>query len=116
MPIAELPDKLFTDEVFKAGFRGVFVGGCIKRKEGSSFRGKAHAHYCRGKWSEQKYGGWICIRSTKRAKQINLLKHELAHIITNEGHTKKFYQCIRRLGGSITSNDKIIAPVSTKNL
>lgn len=112
MPTAELPHDLLTDEVFKAGFRGIFVGGCVKRKEGSSFRGSAHAH-CDKKYP---YFGWICIRSARRAKQRSLLIHELAHIITRQGHTRKFYQCIRRLGGRITRNDRRTAPKSTKGL
>ncbi len=116
MPVVKLPDNLFTDEVFKAGFRGVFVGGCIERKEGSSFRAKAHAHFVKYKGKYQKYGGWICIRSMKRAYDQNLLKHELAHIITGQGHTKKFYQCVRRLGGRITKNNRRIAPVSTRGI
>jgi len=116
MPVAELPKELLTEEVFKSGFRGIFVGGCIERKEGSSFRGKAHAHYVKYKGKHQKYGGWICIRSAKRLKQKNLLIHELAHIITGQGHTKKFYECVRRLGGSITKNDRRIAPKATRGL
>ena len=117
MPVVDLPDYLMTDEVFKAGFRGIFVGGCIERKEGSSFRAMAHAHWVRNKKGElMPYGGWICIRSAKRAKQKNLLIHEVAHIITGEGHSRKFYECVRRLGGSITKHDRRISPVSTKGL
>ena len=110
MPIAELADELFTDEVFKAGFRGIFHGGCIERKEGSSFRAKAHAHI------KGNYKGWICFRSAKRLKQKWIVIHELAHVITGHGHSKKFYQCVRRLGGKITANDRRISPVSTKGI
>jgi len=116
MPNIELPKELLTDEVFKSGFRGVFVGGCICRKEGSSFRAKAHAHYVKHKGKHQTYGGWICIRSMKRATNKNLLIHELAHIITGQGHSRKFYECVRRLGGRIDKNDRRIAPVSTRGL
>ena len=116
MPVAELPKELLTNEVFKAGFRGIFVGGCIERKEGSSFRAKAHAHLVKHKGKYSKYGGWICIRSAKRLSQINLLRHELAHIIVGQGHTKKFYECVRRIGGSITKNDRRIASVATRGL
>jgi len=110
MPIFNLPDDLFTDEVFKAGFRGIFYGGCIERKEGSSFRRRAHAH-CN---KSDPYFGWICIRSKKRLNQKSLMIHELAHIITRQGHTKKFYETVRRLGGRIGKNDRRIAPKSTR--
>jgi len=121
MPIAELPDELMTDEVFKSGFRGLFVGGCIERKEGSSFRAKAHAHYIRhghnvNKGELQKYGGWICIRSAKRINQRGLLIHELSHLVANCGHTRKFYETVRRLGGTITKNDRRVSPQGTKGL
>jgi hypothetical protein len=112
MPIANLPDELMTDEVFKAGFRGIFVGGCIVRKEGSSFRATAHMHMD----PKYPYFGWICIRGKKRAAQKSLLIHELAHLISKEGHTRKFYETVRRLGGRITGNDRRIAPKSTKGL
>lgn len=123
MPVYELPDELMTDEVFKSGFRGIFYGGCIDHshngmKEGTSFRAKAHAHlvrYTRGKKKGEliPYGGWICFRGKKRLNQKGIMIHELAHIITNQGHTKKFYECVRRLGGRIDSNDRRIAPVAT---
>lgn len=126
MPIAELPKDLMTDEVFKSGFRGIFYGGCIDHshnghKEGTSFRAKAHAHLVRkthgkNKGELQKYGGWICYRSAKRLGSRNLIIHELSHIITNEGHSRKFYECVRRLGGKIDRNDRRIAPKATRGV
>src|SRR3990167_9377516 len=106
MPTADLPDKFASGElgdlVFKSGFRGIFYGGCIERKEGSSFRAKAHAH-C---FKADKYFGWICYRSAKRLSDRRLLIHELSHILTKNGNTRKFYKCVRRLGGKITKNDR----------
>jgi len=72
--------------------KGIFIGGCIKRGEGSSFRAKAHAH-C---FDNDKYKGWICVRSLKRVykpetkEPSNLIMHELAHIITKHGHDDKW--------------------------
>ena len=76
---------------------GIFVGGCIKRGEGSSFRAKAHAH----NQKNTSHYGWICVRSLKRigdyvsnddgslsvVKPSRVLWHEYAHILTpNHGH------------------------------
>lgn len=96
MPLIETPIKFLTEEIFKSGFRGIFVGGCIERKEGSSFRRKAHAH-C---YKTDKYFGYICVRSTKRLYNLKgnaslLLWHELAHITTRDGHGRKFYLWLR---------------------
>ena len=77
---------------------GVFVGGCVDRGEGSSFRAKAHAHT----GSNGRNYHWICVRSIKRVgdyvlnasegwdgdvtKPSRLMMHELAHILTDHGH------------------------------
>ena len=112
MPVADLPDKVMEqhgDLIFKSGFRGVFYDGCIERKEGSSFRRKAHAH------TKGAYAGWICFRSIKRVYS-SILQHELAHIITRQGHTRKFYECVRSIGGRIDRNDRRVAPLATRGL
>ncbi len=89
---------------------GIFVGGCVERGEGSSFRAKAHAHI------KGDYAGWICYRSIKRLKdlditynaggdfegQINnsneLLIHEYCHIKGRCGHTAKFRKLMQEYG------------------
>lgn len=85
--------------------KGVFVGGCVERGDGSSFRAKAHAHWVNGKDSDS----WICVRSAKRlynakGEPSNIMKHELAHIITGKGHTQVWADKLRQLGGSIPKN------------
>ena len=79
----------------------VFVGGCVSRGDGSSFRSSAHAHS-----SKCKDAGWICVRSKKPetlrlpdGEPTNLMKHEYAHILVDEGHTKKFWETLYKLGG-----------------
>ncbi len=77
--------------------KGIFVGGCVKRGEGSRFRAKAHAHNKKG----TEFFGWICVLSKKRLgdyvindngefeliKPSRLMWHEYAHILTpNHGH------------------------------
>lgn len=80
---------------------GVFVGGCVARGDGSSFRARAHAHW------NGRFAGWICVRSAKRlytpsGGASNLLLHELAHILTKQGHTDKFREVFKMLGGRRT--------------
>ena len=101
MPVVEFPEF----EKYKAqGFKGVFVGGCVERGDGSSFRAKAHAHntlYIKvgssivkdehGNPKAWKHFGWICVRSAKRlytrpGQPSNLMWHELCHILT-PGHS-----------------------------
>ena len=101
MPVVEFPEF----EKYKTqGFKGVFVGGCVERGDGSSFRAKAHAHnepYIKvfgsivkdehGSPKVWKHFGWICVRSAKRlytrpGQPSNLMWHELCHILT-PGHS-----------------------------
>ena len=71
------------------GVKGIFVGGCVLRGEGSSFRAKAHAHAIipgtRNYYGDGKFLGWVCVRSAQRlftssGKISQLLWHETAHI------------------------------------
>lgn len=77
---------------------GVFVGGCVERGVGSSFRARAHAH------TNGKHQGWICIRGWRRLYQRGLMLHELAHILTRQGHTDKWRACLRELGGRVDAH------------
>ena len=85
---------------------GVCVGGCIyngkwskgariKDKDGKPIRCKdgkylreppasAHAH------TSGYYKGVICFHTAEDLKKDTTAKHELAHVITGEGHTKKW--------------------------
>ena len=101
MPIVNFPE---FEQYKTQGFRGVFVGGCIERGDGSSFRAKAHAHnepYIKvgssivkdehGNPKMREHFGWICVRSAKRlytrpCQPSNLMWHELCHILT-PGHS-----------------------------
>jgi hypothetical protein len=93
MPIVNFPEF----EQYKAqGYKGTFVGGCVERGEGSSFRRKAHAHCFR----QDKHMGWICVRSAKRlydkqGRASLLMWHEMSHVITKDGHGRKFYMWLR---------------------
>jgi hypothetical protein len=83
---------------------GIFVGGCVSRGEGSSFRAKAHAHT-----SRHRNPYWICVRSAKRlwnedGSPSALLWHEYAHILSDAGHTAKWRAVMAKLGQPISEN------------
>lgn len=77
--------------------KGVFVGGCVERGDGSSFRASAHAH------SEGAWKGWICVRGAlegrggEKLRDLPLMVHELAHIASNAGHTGKWRRAYTQL-------------------
>lgn len=100
----------------------IFIGGCIERGIGSSFRHTAHAHnsthYGKLKVIDPDFGT-ICFRSIKRIgryktieyedgsitikiiKPSQTLLHEIAHILTpNHGHDKKWLEEYIKLGAS----------------
>jgi hypothetical protein len=87
--------------------KGVFIGGCVQRGVGSSFRAKAHAH----NEKTDPYFGWICLRSIKRAGEVKgnvittpsqLLWHEYAHILTpNHFHDDAWRKKMKELGQPI---------------
>jgi len=79
----------------------IFVGGCISRGEGSRFRAKAHAHLSYGNPNREPNPGWICFLSAKRLSSKELCLHEMAHILTNNFHTKKWREKLLEIGGTL---------------
>lgn len=79
-----------------AVIRAIFVGGCIRRGVGSSFRRQAHAHTGPGE-----HQGIVCVRSHRRlfaaarngdgewsstARPSRLMWHEYAHLLVGPKH------------------------------
>jgi hypothetical protein len=92
---------------------GICVGSCIltgKWSKGERIKGKdnkyirddygkyirmpssAHAH------TNGPVKGYICLRSFDDLKKGTTIKHELSHVITGEGHTKKWAEKYVELG------------------
>jgi hypothetical protein len=93
----------------------VFIGGCVERGIGSSFRHQAHAHNS----IEDENFGYLCIRSIKRigryeeiknedgtvtikvTKPSQLLLHEVAHILSpGSYHNKTWLSRYIEIGAS----------------
>ena len=88
----QYPDSL---KPHAAHIKGIFVCGCISRGEGSRFRAKAHAH------TTGKHKGWLCVLSAKRLPEPMLMLHEVAHLISEEGHTAKWRETVLTIGGTL---------------
>ena len=105
--LIETPREFLSEQIWHTGFRGIFIDGCIERKEGSSFRAKAHAHT--GK--KDPYFGYICFRSAKRLYKTNgrpsrLMIHEIAHFLTPlEWHSKRYNKKRLELQKNIESEE-----------
>ena len=87
----------------------VFVGGCVERGEGSSFRAKAHAHNDK----RDSHFGWICFRSGKRlftatGNPSQLLLEEIAHILApGQPHNATWVRRYQELGAPLSKELKV---------
>lgn len=95
------PRRLWPEWLRHPYVEGIFVGGCVERGVGSSFRAKAHAHV------KGSFAGWICFRKRERLEDRMLCLHELAHVITREGHTKNWRACVLRIGGTLDATESM---------
>lgn len=72
---------------------GVYVGCCVET--GRRFRHKAHAH------TDGEYVGWICYLSRKWLHVPEVALHELAHVLTECGHTDRWRAKVLEIGGTL---------------
>jgi len=109
MPILIGEPLDILEKVWKHGYRGTFLGGCIERKEGSNIRSSAHVH-C---GNTDPFFGWVCIKSKKEGRVVrdgkatNLWKHELANLMSVKqgGYGKAFCKALVELGGRVFKYD-----------
>jgi hypothetical protein len=87
--------------------KGISVGSCVCKVYDSHDIGKtdhAHAHLKPRLESERKEGpwaGWLCVRSLTALNNKPLMLHELAHLLTNEGHNDKWRRKLLKIGGTL---------------
>lgn len=94
MPI--VPRRDWPERLRRAwSLKGIFTGGCVRFGPGSSFRHKAHAH------TLGPYTGWICVRKADRVNDLNLMLHELAHLIAGCEHNDAWRATVLQLGGTL---------------
>lgn len=90
LPRSDWPADLQHPEV-----RGIAVGGCIDNRRRRGLRHLAHAH------THGLQRGWICFRSDTVLADASTRLHELAHVVTREGHTKRWRAFLLQIGGTL---------------
>jgi hypothetical protein len=93
--IRALAPELWPEDLRHEAVRGVAVGGC--GPEGSRIHDPdiAHAH------TDGLSRGWICFGSEAALADRQTRLHELAHVVTGDGHTARWRACLLSLGGSL---------------
>lgn len=104
VPYGVLARDAWPSSLRHPAVKGVFVGGCVERGVGSSYRRvKAHTHiggpYC----------GWICFLSRRWLDCEPLLLHELAHAVTRERHVRTWREYLLAIGGTIKAVKGVMA-------
>lgn len=103
-------DLFLLNKFFKRfkEIKGFYIGKtCLF--DGHKIKERAHAHIPSDKGG--RCVGWICIRDGQYLWTINnkpsmLLLHEVAHILSDSGHNKKWRETYHKLGGKLYWNDK----------
>lgn len=89
-----LPRSAWPEDLRHPEVKGVCVGGCVVS---GKRLGSLHAHaHIRGE-----HRGWICFRSAQTLAEVTTRKHELAHVVTREGHTRRWREFLLQIGGTL---------------
>ena len=89
-----LPRSAWPADLLHPEVKGVCVGGCAATGKRLGSR-HAHAH------TEGPHRGWICFRSPQTYAEKSTRLHELAHVVTREGHTKRWREFLLQIGGTL---------------
>lgn len=100
----------FTDDEFgevpvlpdMPGVKGIFLGGCVDTRQPGNISKRcsalAHAHI------SGRNKGWVCFQLPEYyhdPKHRWVRMHELAHIMSGQGHTDKWREAMMKLGQEI---------------
>jgi hypothetical protein len=89
-----LPRSAWPADLQHPEVKGIAVGGCGPK---GTRLGRLHAHaHTRGESR-----GWICFRSNVSFAEKMTRLHELAHVVTREGHTKHWREFLLQIGGTL---------------
>ena len=89
-----LPRSAWPADLQHPEVHGVCIGGCaVTGKRLGSLHAHAHTH--------DAYRGWICFRSRVTFAERLTRLHELAHVVTREGHTKRWREFLLQIGGTL---------------
>ena len=89
-----LPRSAWPTDLRHPEVKGVCVGGCAATGKRLG-RLHAHAH------THGAHRGFICFRSAQTLAEVTTRKHELAHVVTREGHTKRWREFLLQIGGTL---------------
>jgi hypothetical protein len=89
-----LPREAWPEDLRHPEVKGVAVGGCGPK---GTRLGRLHAHAHTGGASR----GWICFRSRVTFGEKTTRLHELAHVVTREGHTRRWREFLLQIGGTL---------------
>lgn len=81
--------------------KGVCISGCISNHNNIKHE-IAHAHL------DGDCKGWVCFRYQEALNNKLVCLHELAHVLTKQGHTAKWRETLLDLGGSL---DEVVLPL-----
>ena len=89
-----LPREAWPEDLQHPEVKGIAIGGCGPK---GTRLGSLHAHA----HTKGESRGWICFRSGVTFQEKTTRLHELAHVVTREGHTKRWREFLLQIGGTL---------------